>query len=631
MLEKRINKNQKSKIFDTYEDAKFYQCTYGGDINFIKQYESATWTAPTNPLDKGLDNTDWWDPDDNTIYKNELIETGHVLYVLNISAECNLNNGFRYIKELIMQHHNFYLNNCYKILKKNDVEVYTCKTDAFTIPANGLDKAKELLNWENGLGSWRLSKIDEIKFPCEDLRLALKDNKLIEITEFKTYPLELTTEDEYNVDKLCEYFENIKKVMIRGEYPGSGKSYACEHMVKRGHKVLFVCPTNKLTCKYGQNGCTINKFFGIGLSEHTKLAKFNDTEYDTIVFDEILFCNIRMLSRIHKYCNDHPDKICIATGDSNQLKTIDIITNLHDYDEYYNRCIDIIFPNNMYFHENKRLKKQEDKEVLKSFKHDIFNEHIPIETTIRKYFKITKNNKTINNIAYRNITCASVSKRVRNEMLNKTSAYEVGELLICRHWFKTKKLVFNVNYEYTITAVQQHTITLNGIDLPIDIVNKYFIFNYCRTAHSFQGSTIDDAITVYDWKFIHVDRRWIYTAVTRATDLKKVCFYDYQEANEDVDKMNKYFQKKVDSYKSQDRKAKRPINDNTYVNTDWLNNCVGKYCSSCGDQLTYDRTHGKIECNITAQRVNNNEAHHIDNIIAYCVYCNCYMSNREND
>ena len=39
MLEKQFNRTQKSKIFDTYEDAKFFQLKYGGTITFIKQYE----------------------------------------------------------------------------------------------------------------------------------------------------------------------------------------------------------------------------------------------------------------------------------------------------------------------------------------------------------------------------------------------------------------------------------------------------------------------------------------------------------------------------------------------------------------------------------------------------------------
>ena len=39
MLEKHINRTQQSKIFDTYEDAKFFQIKNGGNVTFINQYE----------------------------------------------------------------------------------------------------------------------------------------------------------------------------------------------------------------------------------------------------------------------------------------------------------------------------------------------------------------------------------------------------------------------------------------------------------------------------------------------------------------------------------------------------------------------------------------------------------------
>ena len=107
-------------------------------------------------------------------------------------------------------------------------------------------------------------------------------------------------------------------------------------METRGHKVLYVCPTNKLASNYGDNGCTINKFFSIGMTEQTQMAKFHDSKYDTIVFDEIFFSSIRKLARIKRYCDEHPEKIVIATGDTSQLESIDCITNQHNYDEYYN-------------------------------------------------------------------------------------------------------------------------------------------------------------------------------------------------------------------------------------------------------------------------------------------------------
>ena len=84
----------------------------------------------------------------------------------------------------------------------------------------------------------------------------------------------------------------------------------------------------------------------------------------------------------------------------------------------------------------------------------------------------------------------------------------------------------------------------NAMSRPVSLIKKNFVHNYCRTCHSFQGSTIDEAITIFDHK------------------------------------------------------------------------------------CTYNRSQGKIDCNLTAQRVCNNEAHHLDNVVPYCVYCNTAMSNR---
>ena len=123
-------------------------------------------------------------------------------------------------------------------------------------------------------------------------------------------------------------FEQHKRVMIRAELAGSGKSYACEKMRARGHNVIFVCPTNVLAEKYKEHGCTLNKFFGIGLTEESKVTRFDDTNYDTIVFDEIFFYSVRRLARIKRYCEENPEKIVIATGDTKQLKAIDVILSL---------------------------------------------------------------------------------------------------------------------------------------------------------------------------------------------------------------------------------------------------------------------------------------------------------------
>ena len=115
--------------------------------------------------------------------------------------------------------------------------------------------------------------------------LQLKANTLQQLREHPVRPI--TLQDEYDMDTICRHFEEKKRIMIRAEYAGCGKSYACKQLEQREHKVL-VCPTNKLASNYGENGVTINRFFSIGTTEDSKMAKFDDSSYDTIVCDDLV-------------------------------------------------------------------------------------------------------------------------------------------------------------------------------------------------------------------------------------------------------------------------------------------------------------------------------------------------------
>jgi len=216
--------------------------------------------------------------------------------------------------------------------------------------------------------------------------------------------------DEWDTLEMCKIFEEKKRVMIRASLSGSGKSFACERMQDLRHNVLFDCPTNKLVQKYGLEGVTINRFFSMSISNDIKMPKFDDSEYDTIVFDEIYFSDIQKLSRIHKYSNENPDKNIIATGDTSQLQPINELSNQFEYAKYADDCINQIFKYEIFLNENKRLKSDADKEKLKQIKKDIFNKSIPLADTIKKYFKFTTNiTNSEHNIAYMNDTCKTVA------------------------------------------------------------------------------------------------------------------------------------------------------------------------------------------------------------------------------
>ncbi len=61
-----------------------------------------------------------------------------------------------------------------------------------------------------------------------------------------------------------------------------------------------------------------------------------------------------MLAKIRKYVKDNPGKIIIATGDTNQLEYIDLISNQIEYDQYMDHCINTIFPSSIYLTKKKK-------------------------------------------------------------------------------------------------------------------------------------------------------------------------------------------------------------------------------------------------------------------------------------
>ena len=145
------------------------------------------------------------------------------------------------------------------------IEVFSVKTDAFTIKPDDLEKAKSCLKFSDDIGGWRHSKDDDIKLPSEKYQYKLNT----EIPMFRPTFERVELLDEWDAEEMCRIFEEKKRVIVRADLPRSGKSYAREQMRKRGHKVLFVCPTKKLV-QNNEDAATINKFFSIGINPKSK-------------------------------------------------------------------------------------------------------------------------------------------------------------------------------------------------------------------------------------------------------------------------------------------------------------------------------------------------------------------------
>jgi hypothetical protein len=168
------------------------------------------------------------------------------LYILNDVDTKRLRNGFRYIKELLLQNHNLRMYLNHQILTTNNINVYSVKTDAMTVDASNLELVKSLIKFDNGMGSWRVSKTDDIAYPKVKFSKTL--NLKLKIPKYEIHRLDI--KDEYDRPAICQVLKEYKQVMIKADTPGCGKSYICEGMVELGHNVICICPTNKLVQKY---------------------------------------------------------------------------------------------------------------------------------------------------------------------------------------------------------------------------------------------------------------------------------------------------------------------------------------------------------------------------------------------
>ena len=220
MLEKSNNTAQRSYIFNSLREAIFYQRQSGGRIYAIQE--------------------DKEDEEGN-------VTKGETCYILNVTDRAKLMNGFRYIKEMLLQYHNFSMYEAYNKLFENNIKVYSVKSDAFTIDEDDLTRVMGkpnhfiksyrtgILNFETGIGNWRLTREGTSRVNPTSLRPTNKSinfptcqykfrhSNLIEIPVYENEPIDVV--DEFDTKTICNQIIQQNPCMIRAKIAGSGKSY----------------------------------------------------------------------------------------------------------------------------------------------------------------------------------------------------------------------------------------------------------------------------------------------------------------------------------------------------------------------------------------------------------------------
>ena len=180
LLKKSYNRKTVSRIFDHLKEALQHQKKNDGRIYAMNEEEyeeyfrwrelEEDWTIEVDENNKpffghvngGACFTDFdYNVEDGKTYYcendsfNQKIEKKRKTakyYIVSVSDQRQLMNGFRYIKELLLQNHNFHMYDAYEKLKEANINVYAVKTDAFHIAKRDLKKAKKVLNFHNDIG-----------------------------------------------------------------------------------------------------------------------------------------------------------------------------------------------------------------------------------------------------------------------------------------------------------------------------------------------------------------------------------------------------------------------------------------------------------------------------------------------
>ena len=627
MLEKSNNTAQRSVIFNSLKEACYYQRKHGGRIYAL---EEETCIRKMVDLDE---ETDEEEEEDKTTF-------GETYYVLNTTDRKTLVNGFRYIKELLLQYHNFAMYEAYTKLEEKGVKVYGVKSDAFTIHQDDLYRVvpkpnhfiksnrEGILNFEDAIGNWRVSTT-RINYPTEKYKF--KYNKLIQIPLQENEALDVI--DEWDTEAVCKQIIPNSPCMIRAKFAGSGKSYIGQYLNKMGYNVLFVVPHNRLSQEIEGKATTLNMFFSIPVHKGDDLPCFDHSAFNVIFFDENFMSNIYIYNKIREFVKNNPDKIIIGAGDTKQLQPINDLTNTQPHDIYADMCIDKIFKYSIHLKISKRVSDDEQRKKLEDAYTDMWIKEMPVDKWVEKHARYTSEiNPHHMNIAYTNIRCKSVSDEVRKK-LGKKGLYEVGEEIICRLYLKTDEgAKFNANIRYKILCINSSGIIIENIKdkkkytLTEELLNKHFRYGYCATCHSCQGASINNNIVIHEWDRSYlVSREWIWTAYTRARDFNKVAFFKNEEVEEKMEKqlLINYLKNKIEGYKKQDMKAGRELNENNFVDVNFCMERLKGTRQKCGGDFHIEIKKGALSSNFTCQRVDNNFSHTKDNCVAYCNYCNC--------
>lgn len=558
-------------------------------------------------------------------------------YLWNNEITTPLNTGFLPIHELVYCHQNLKMLNLYIDLERANIPVYGMRTDCFYIGNNRNIRSKYLQKFnipiENKNKILNTFKIEKDKlYPTK----MFDYNYQYDLVNPPTNIINnIQIDDEYNITDLPN------RTIVKAEIAGSGKSHTLKNIFPEKSR-LFITPFNKLSeINNLENikSITLCKLLGLDKNGQKSFNKslFDTKDYDIIVFDEVYLYSLSNLEKIHYYMNNH-NKLYFATGDFDQLEPLNMGNNIKNKDIYIDNAINILFPNVVNLKICKRLNNEKDRQKIYDMKYDLLKTDISIVDFCKKY-----NIKTINNIVQLdtdiNITYFNFRKNAINSYLDRlyklknniNSKFYKGQQLTAKKYFKSKDIQLGTNYSYYVNDIYEDENLLEIVSefddmylIPLDVAKEYLTNSYAFTLYSVQGISLDKNFTIFDSNLCYTDRKYIWTAITRARNLEQVRIFIHNQKEQDdfiSKKLIQYFNLQIQELKKNDRLIFDNIDKNKYITAEFIFNKLNeiKYrCMETNQKLDLYINDNILSSNIKLDLIDLTQPAYFDNIKIIC-------------
>lgn len=464
--------------------------------------------------------------------------------------------------------------------------------------------------------------------------------------------------DEYNISEIKSKLDMTNHVYIRACVPGAGKSSLVKNYIKSNDlldKSLFIVPCNTLRLEVVRNDklkcITLAKLLSRrceGGDMVNNKKKYNLDGIELICFDEVNTYAMYELELIVDLMKSYPEIKFLATGDHKQLKPIQTISEYVDYTKYSLNVLNGLFPNQITLKICKRVKTEEHRQKIYSMAKDIDNANISNIDFVKKYCKIIHKYSQIPKqskcLSYLNSTAERVSKYIYKRISKPKQAVSVDDIqyykgleLICKEskTFGRDRRLF-VNYTYQIENINDDSTTIidhysgegDQYHIKTSELPRLFRLPYCNTVHSFQGATVDQAVTIFDLAFHRVSREWLWVATTRCTNPDDLFVYLPSESDDKNSEFEQYLLNKVEGYKLQDQDKNRTYDEAQYIDVDWIKSALNRCDYKCSGHGCTEYIQCVRNGNMTVDRIDSTLAHVKTNCKIMCKRCNSAKSDR---